>query len=54
MEGTFGDGTWWGVGAGGPDRGGVVGQEGNDRYPDGTGSWGQECQMAGEGGDDSW
>ena len=38
-----------GVGAGGPDWGG--GRRGNGREADGTGSWGQECQMAGEGSD---
>ena len=47
MEGTFGDGR---VGLGGPDWGGGSGdRRGNGREPDGTGSWGQECQMAGEG-----
>ena len=41
-----------GVGTGGPDWGGDSGgRRGNSREPDGTGSWGQECQMAGEGGD---
>ena len=41
-----------GVGAGGPDWGlGSGGRRGNGREPDGTGGWGQECQMAGEGGD---
>ena len=28
------------------------GRRGNGRELDGTGSWGQECQMAEEGGDD--
>ena len=41
-----------GVGAGGPDLGGGSGSRScNGRESDGTGSWGQECQMAGEGGD---
>ena len=41
-----------GVGAGGPDwGGGNGGRRGNGREPDGTGSWGQEYQMAGEEGD---
>ena len=41
-----------GVGAGVPDwGGGSGGRRGNGREPDGTGSWGQECQMAGEGED---
>ena len=41
-----------GVGAGGPDwGGGCGGRRGNGREPDGIGSWGQEYQMAGEGGD---
>ena len=40
-----------GVRVGGPDWGGVSeGRSGNGREPDGTGSWDQECQMAGEGG----
>ena len=43
-----------GLGARGPDwGGGSGGSRGNGREPDGTGSWGQECQMAGEGGDGS-
>ena len=41
-----------GIGAGGPDLGGGSGgRRGNGRKPDGTGSCGQECQMAREGGD---
>ena len=41
-----------GVGAGGPDWGrGSGSRRSNGREPDGTGSWGQECQMAGKGGD---
>ena len=41
-----------GVGAGGPDwGGGSGGRRGNSRESDGTGSWGQECQMVGEGED---
>ena len=41
-----------GVGAGGPDlSGGSGGRKDNGREPDETGSWGQECQIAGEGGD---
>ena len=41
-----------GVGAGGPDwGGGSGGRRGNGREPDGTGSWGQKCQMAWEGVD---
>ena len=40
-----------GVGAGGPAwSGGSGGRRGNGREPDETGSWGQECQMAGEEG----
>ena len=50
VEGTFGDNIWWG-GVGGPDwGGGSGGRRGDGRDPDGTGSCGQECQMAGEGG----
>ena len=41
-----------GEGTGGPDwGGGSGGRRGNGREPDGTCSWGQECQMSGEGGD---
>ena len=41
-----------GTGAGGPDfGGGSRGRRGNGREPEWTGSWSQEYQMAGEGGD---
>ena len=41
-----------GMGAGGPDwGGGIGGRRGNGREPDVTGSWGQKCQMAWDGGD---
>ena len=46
VEGAFGDDIWWG-GAAGPDWSG--GRRGNGREPDEIRSWGQECQMAGEG-----
>ena len=52
VEGTFGDDIWWG-GAGGPDcGGGSGGRRGHGREPDGTGNWGQGCQVARERGDD--
>ena len=40
-----------GMEAGGPDWDGGSGcRRGNGREPDGTGSWGQECQMVGRKG----
>ena len=50
MEGTFGDDIWWGGGSDPDLGGGSGGGGGNGREPDVKGCWGQECQMAGDGG----
>ena len=51
VEGTFEDNIWWGGGRRSRLEWGSGGRRGNGKEPDGTGSWGQECLMAGEGGD---